>query len=182
MVKLVILDRDGVINEDSESYIKNAEEWKPVDGSLKAIARLHHAGYRVVVATNQAGISRGLFDIDDLNGIHAKMHKMVNEAGGHIDAVFFCPDVDQDSDCRKPNPGMLEDIARRLNIKLNHVPVVGDALRDIQAAQAVDAKPILVRTGKGSGTVASLKDLNGLLVFDDLRAAVDFILAQDIGG
>ena len=149
----------------------------PISGSLKAIARLHHAGYRVVVATNQAGIGRGLFDIDDLNRIHEKMHKMVHEAGGHIDAVFFCPDADQDSDCRKPNPGMLKDIARRLNIELTSVPVVGDALRDIQAARAVAAKPMLVRTGKGEMTLAGLKDLNGLWIFDDLRATVNFILS-----
>lgn len=177
-MKVIILDRDGVINQDSESYIKNPDEWIPIDGSLTAIARLHHAGYRVVVATNQAGIGRGLFDIDMLNGIHEKMHKMVHEAGGHIDAVFFCPDANQDSDCRKPNPGMLKDIAQRLNIELNHVPVVGDALRDIQAAQAVKAKPILVRTGKGAGTLAGLKDTKGLGIFDDLKATVDFILSS----
>jgi len=118
-MKLIILDRDGVINIDSDAFVKSPEEWIPIPGSLEAIARLNHAGYRVVVATNQSGIVRGLFDLETLNLIHRKMHRMVQEVGGLIDAVFFCPDVDEANPYRKPNPGMLLEIGRRLKCGLN---------------------------------------------------------------
>lgn len=152
-MKLVILDRDGVINFDSDQYIKSPEEWKPIPGSLEAIAKLYQAGYRIVVATNQSGVGRGLFEMDTLNAIHDKMHKAVIQAGGRLDAIFFCPHTNEDKcACRKPKPGMLQEIATRYNADLTDVPVVGDALRDLQAAVAVGAQPILVLTGKGKKT------------------------------
>lgn len=167
-MKLIILDRDGVINQDTDAYIKTPEEWIPLPGSLEAIARLNHAGYRIVVATNQSGIERGLFDVDTLNRIHAKMHHMLQDVGGLIDAVFFCPSADDNHPDRKPNPGLLRSIAARLGIHLAGIPVVGDSLRDIQAAHAVGARPILVRTGKGDRTLAALPDITGVRVFADL--------------
>lgn len=175
--KLVILDRDGVINYDSEQFIKSPEEWRPIPGSLEAIASLNQAGYKVVVATNQSGIGRGLFDMAMLNRIHARMHKLLAQVGGRIDAVFFCPHpADSACACRKPRPGMLEAIASRFHVDLHGVPAIGDALRDLQAAAAVGAQPILVRTGKGEATLA-LGDLPaGTRVYDDLAAAVRDLL------
>jgi D-glycero-D-manno-heptose 1,7-bisphosphate phosphatase len=158
-MKLVILDRDGTINHDSDQYIKSPAEWKPIKGSLEAIARLTQAGWRVVVATNQSGIGRGLFDMAALNAIHDTMHRAVHQAGGRIDAIFFCPHAgDSNCDCRKPKPGMLLEIARRMNVELDGVPMVGDSLRDLQAAAAAGAKPVLVLTGKGKKT----RDAGGL--------------------
>lgn len=154
-MKLIILDRDGVINYDSDQYIKSPAEWKPIPGSPEAIARLTQHGWRVVVATNQSGIGRGLFDMATLNAMHNKMHRIVNQAGGRIEAVFYCPDTDAaKSWCRKPNPGMYHAIAERYNLPLTDVPAVGDSLRDLQAADAVGAQPILVMTGKGKKTRA----------------------------
>src|SRR5450756_2364763 len=136
-MKLIILDRDGVINSDSDLFIKSPAEWLPLPGSLEAIARLNQAGYRVVVATNQSGVGRGLFDMTTLNAIHDKMHKAVNQLGGRIDAVFFCPHAqDAGCACRKPQPGMLLEIAERFNVALAGVPAIGDSLRDLQAASA----------------------------------------------
>ncbi len=177
-MKLVILDRDGVINEDSESYIKSADEWHPIPGSLEAIARLSQAGYRVVVVSNQSGVGRNLFSIEALNEIHEKMHRMIQEAGGYIEAVFFSPDIDNESHYRKPNPGMYIDIARRLKVNLQNVPSIGDSLRDIKAALAVNAKPILVCTGNGLNTLKSTDNNPELLVFNDLAAATNFLLEQ----
>jgi len=152
-MKLVILDRDGVINHDSPSYIKSPDEWKPIPRSLDAIARLTQADFRVVVATNQSGVGRGLFDMATLNAIHDKMHRAVGQAGGRIDAVFYCPHpMEANCGCRKPKPGLLEDISRRFNTSLQDVPCIGDQLRDLQAADAVGAQPILVLTGKGAKT------------------------------
>lgn len=178
-MKLIILDRDGVINEDSDNFIKSPEEWIPITGSLEAIARLTLAGYLVVVATNQSGIARGLFDIETLNRIHQKMHQQAQEAGGVIQAVFFCPDVDMANPDRKPNPGMLKKIAQRLKVSLKAVPVVGDSLRDLQAAQAAGAIPILVLTGNGRNTLNNCTDLSNVLVFDDLTAVADALLAEE---
>lgn len=177
-MKLIILDRDGVINHDSDAFIKSPDEWIPIPDSLESIARLCRAGYRVIVATNQSGIGRGLFTIEDLNRMHEKMHRLTYEAGGAIDAVFFCTDPDDANPDRKPNPGLLEDIARRLKVSLRGIPAVGDSWRDVQAAKAVGALPILVRTGQGEKTLAEGGDLEGVLVFDDLAAVADFILAQ----
>jgi D-glycero-D-manno-heptose 1,7-bisphosphate phosphatase len=170
-MKLVILDRDGTINHDSDQHIKSPAEWKPIKGSLEAIARLTQDGWHVVVATNQSGIGRGLFDMATLNAIHDTMHRALHQAGGRIDAIFFCPHVgDADCDCRKPKPGMLLEIARRMNMELDGVPMVGDSLRDLQAAAAAGARPVLVLTGKGRKT----RDAGGLpagtVIVPDLAA------------
>jgi len=176
-MKLVILDRDGVINHDSAAYIKNPDEWKPIPGSLEAVARLNQAGYRVVIATNQSGIGRGLFEMATLNAIHDKMHRALAHVGGRIDAVFFCPHIpDAGCACRKPRPGLLEEIARRLNVNLRNVPVVGDALRDLQAAAATGATPILVLTGSGAKTRKEGGLPEGTVIFADLAEAVKFIV------
>jgi len=168
-MKLVVLDRDGTINHDSDQYIKSPEEWKPIKGSLEAIARLSHAGYRVVVATNQSGIARGLFDTATLIAINQKMFRAVAQAGGRIDAVFFCPHAaDSDCDCRKPRPGMLLEISRRFNIPLTDVCMAGDALRDLEAARDAGARPVLVLTGKGRKTRDAGGLPSGTAVYADL--------------
>jgi len=170
-MKLVVLDRDGVINYDSDKFIKNADEWRPIPGSLDAIARLTQDGWRVVVATNQSGVGRGLFDMASLNAIHAKMHRAVNQAGGRIEAVFYCPDTDESQSlCRKPAPGMFHAIAERFNVSLERAPCVGDSLRDLQAAAAVRAQPILVLTGKGKKTRAAGNLPEATTVYPDLAA------------
>jgi D-glycero-D-manno-heptose 1,7-bisphosphate phosphatase len=170
-VKLVVLDRDGTINHDSDQYIKSPAEWKPIKGSLEAIARLTQAGFRVVVATNQSGIGRGLFDMATLNAIHDTMHRAVHLAGGRIDAIFFCPHADDaNCGCRKPKPGMLHEIAKRLNVDIEGVPMVGDSLRDLQAAAAAGAKPVLVLTGKGRKTRETGGLPPGTVVYPDLAA------------
>src|SRR5262245_58274471 len=176
-MKLVILDRDGVINLDSDAYIKNPDEWKPVPGSLKAIAKLTQAGFHAVVATNQSGVGRGLFEMATLNAIHDKMHRAVSQAGGRIDAVFYCPHgIEADCGCRKPKPGMLEEIGRRFNTDLRDVPVIGDALRDLQAAAAVGAQPILVLTGKGEKTRREGDLPPGTQIHPDLASAVGALI------
>lgn len=175
-MKLVILDRDGVINHDSDQYIKSVDEWKPIPGSLAAIARLNQAGYRVVVATNQSGVGRGLFETDTLIAIHDKMLKSLAQVGGRIDAIFFCPHTNTDNcECRKPKPGMLKEIAARFNADLAGVPAIGDSLRDLQAAIAVGAQPMLVLTGKGRKTVDDPELPPETLVFPDLAAAAAHI-------
>ncbi len=179
-MKLIILDRDGVINEDSDAFIKSVDEWIPLPGSIDAIARLTMNDYRVVVATNQSGIARGLFDIDTLMRMHDKMHQLVNEAGGAIEAIFFCPHGPDDGcGCRKPRAGMFRDIGTRLRVDLTGVPAVGDSLRDLQTAEVVGARPILVRTGKGEQTLATLGERAGLEVYDNLAAVVDALLLED---
>jgi D-glycero-D-manno-heptose 1,7-bisphosphate phosphatase len=179
--RIVILDRDGVINEDSDAYIKSAEEWIPIPGSLEAIARLNRAGWRVVVATNQSGVARGLFDIDTLTSIHNKMHRQVEQAGGKIEAVFFCAHGPDDGcNCRKPQPGLLHEIAARLRIDLLGVPVVGDSLRDIEAAQVVGARPILVQTGKGARTLATHSFGATVAVYKDLNAVAGDLADMEI--
>jgi D-glycero-D-manno-heptose 1,7-bisphosphate phosphatase len=173
MTKLIILDRDGVINFDSDQFIKSPEEWRPIPGSLEAIARLCQADYRVVVATNQSGIGRGLFDMPTLNAIHDKMHKACAVAGGRIDAVFFCPHTnDSNCGCRKPKTGMLEEVATRYGINLKGVPAVGDSLRDLEMAVQMEAQPILVLTGKGTKTQAKGGLPAGTLIYPDLAAVV----------
>jgi D-glycero-D-manno-heptose 1,7-bisphosphate phosphatase len=170
-VKLVILDRDGTINEDSDQYIKSPEEFHPIAGSLEAIARLTQAGYRVAVATNQSGIARGLFDTATLVAMHAKLQRLAAQAGGRIDAFFFCPHAaDFACECRKPKPGMLVEVARRFNVSLKDVYMVGDARRDVEAALAAGAKPVLVLTGKGAKTQAEGKLPPGTEVFENLAA------------
>jgi len=170
-MKLVILDRDGTINEDSDSHIKSTAEWRPIEGSLDAIARLTQAGYRVVVATNQSGIARGLFDTATLIAIHDRLQREAALAGGRIDAFFFCPHAaDSACDCRKPKPGMLLEIARRFNVSLADVYMVGDAQRDVEAAAAAGARPVLVLTGKGRKTLDDGKLPPGTDVYPDLAA------------
>ena len=176
-MKLVILDRDGVINHDSDDYIKSVDEWHPISGSLEAIARLNLSGYRVIVISNQSGLARGKFNIETLNTIHDKMHRLLAGYGGVIEAIFFCPhDPDDGCGCRKPRPGLYLDLAKRLRIKLNNVFAVGDKLSDIQAATAGGAKPVLVRTGYGRFAEHSGALPDGVPVFDDLAAFVDRLL------
>lgn len=181
-MRLIILDRDGVINHDSDDYIKTPAEWVPIPGSLEAVARLNQAGYRVVVATNQSALARKLMDIETLARIHEKMHQQLAAVGGVIDAVFFCPHGPDDGcACRKPKPGLFHDIAERLHLDLGDVPAIGDSPRDIQAANAAGARPILVRTGKGGLTLKQAAPaLAGVPVYDDLAAAVDALLAEPV--
>ncbi|TAM43637.1 MAG: D-glycero-beta-D-manno-heptose 1,7-bisphosphate 7-phosphatase [Gammaproteobacteria bacterium] len=182
-MKLVILDRDGVINHDSDAYIKSPEEWRPIAGSLEAIARLTREGYRVVVATNQSGVARGLFDMDTLGKIHAKMVDAVRAKGGEIDGIFFCPHGPDDKcHCRKPEPGLYEEIADRLKISLDGVYSVGDSERDVIAARAAAARPVLVRTGKGERTLRKGKNLGEVPVYPDLAAFVDGLLHGELSG
>jgi D-glycero-D-manno-heptose 1,7-bisphosphate phosphatase len=178
-MRLVILDRDGVINYDSEQFIKTPEEWRPIPGSLEAIASLNQAGFRVVVASNQSGVGRGLLDMATLNAIHAKMHSMLARVGGRIEAVFFCPHAaDSRCACRKPKPGLLLEIGLRYHVDLAGVPVIGDSLRDLQAARAVGAAPILVRTGKGMLTLQTGDLPEATRVFDDLAEVARALLAE----
>ena len=177
-MKLVILDRDGVINFDSDQYIKSPAEWRPLPGSIEAIARLNQNGFRITVATNQSGIGRGLFDMATLNAINDKMMELVFRNGGRIDALFFCPHTaEENCGCRKPKIGMYEEIAARFHTELKGVPCVGDGLRDLQAAEAVGAQPILVLTGKGKKTQAEGKMPKKTLVFADLAEAVRHLVS-----
>ena len=177
-MKLVILDRDGVINEDSDDYIKSPAEWRPIAGSLEAIVRLKHAGYRVVVASNQSGLGRGLFDYDDLFAIHDKMTRMLADIGTHVDGIFFCPHGPEDGcSCRKPGTGLLDDIAKRFGRTLSGTPFIGDSISDVQAAQAAGATPLVVRTGKPVDDSAA--ELAGVDVYDDLASAADSLIARD---
>jgi D-glycero-D-manno-heptose 1,7-bisphosphate phosphatase len=178
-MKVIVLDRDGVINHDSDAYIKNAEEWQPIDGSLEAIARLNHAGYIVVVASNQSGLARGYFDIEALAAMHRKMDDMLAKVGGRIDAVFFCPHGPEDGcSCRKPKPGMLLEIGQRFNVSLADLVFIGDTVADVKTARNVLAKPILVRTGKGLKAEKILQSDNQekVPVYDDLSSAVTAVL------
>ena len=182
-VSLVILDRDGVINHDSGDYIKSPDEWQPLPGSLEAIARLCRADYTVVVATNQAGVGRGLFSQEMLIRIHRKMASSIRDKGGRLDSVFFCPHSPAEQcGCRKPKPGMLLEISDRLGIGLSGVPVVGDSLRDLEAAEAAGAIPVLVKTGRGRLTQEKLSkgELSHTLgqtpVYADLAAFTDAVL------
>jgi D-glycero-D-manno-heptose 1,7-bisphosphate phosphatase len=170
-MKLVILDRDGTINHDSDNHIRSPEEWRPIKGSLEAIARLTQADYHVVVATNQSGIARGFFDTKTLFAIHEKLLRELSQMGGRIDAFFFCPHAAAHGcQCRKPQPGMLLEVARRFNVSLSDTFMVGDAQRDLEAAAAAGARPVLVLTGKGETTQAAGKLPVGTRVFPDLAA------------
>ncbi|NOX75408.1 MAG: D-glycero-beta-D-manno-heptose 1,7-bisphosphate 7-phosphatase [Gammaproteobacteria bacterium] len=183
-MRLVILDRDGVINEDSDDFIKSPDEFVPLPGSLNAIARLKQAGFTVAVATNQSGLARGLFDQNTLEAMHRKLQDLLAERSAHIDGIFHCPHgPDQGCDCRKPKPGLLKQISARFSLPLAGVPVIGDSLRDLEAARAVGARPMLVRSGKGQRTLARGEGLEGVPVFDDLAAAVESLLKEtaDVG-
>lgn len=177
--KLIILDRDGVINHDSDQFIKSPSEWKPIEGAVEAIARLNQNGYRVVVATNQSGIGRGLFDMATFNAINDKMMELVFRRGGRIDAIFFCPcTAEQACHCRKPDTGMFEDIAARFQTGLDGVPAIGDSLRDLEAASKVGCVPILVLTGKGKKTKEKAGLPRGTKIFADLGEAVKFLVVD----
>ena len=176
-MKLIILDRDGVINQDSDAFIKSPDEWKAIPGSLQAIAKLNQAGYLVVVATNQSGIGRKLFDMATLNAIHQKMHIAAQQVGAEIDAVFFCPHVSEDNcDCRKPKPGMLQEIASRYDVSLKGIHCIGDSLRDLQAGFVSGCLPHLVLTGKGKKTFEKGGLPPGTPIYPDLASMVDILL------
>ena len=185
-MKLVILDRDGTINEDSADYIKHPDEWLPLPGALQAIARLNHAGWHVVVASNQSGLGRGLFDVSTLNAMHAKMHKLLAAVGGRVDAVFYCPHGPEEAcRCRKPEPGLFEQIGERYGIDLRQVPVVGDTARDVVAGVAAGCEPHLVFTGKGAAFKGrSLPDTfpPGTRTHDDLAAFAEFLIQRETAG
>ncbi len=182
-MKLVILDRDGTINVDSVDYIKSADEWQPLPGALEAIARLNHAGWHVVVASNQSGLGRGLFEVSELNDIHAKMLQQLADLGGRLDAIFYCPHAPDDAcQCRKPASGLFEQIGERYGIHLKGVPAVGDSARDLVAAVAVGCEPHLVLTGKGEAHRGHpLPDTfpAQTTVHADLSAFVDHLLARE---
>jgi len=174
----VILDRDGVINVDSDQFVKSADEWQPLPGSLEAIAELNRHGFRVVVITNQSGIARGLFDLAELEAMHAKMQMLLAELNGQIDAIYFCPHgPDSACDCRKPKPGLFLKFAHDKNSDLTQVYAVGDSYRDVAAALAAGARPLLVKTGKGHKTLQHHPQLN-LPIFENLYDAATYIVSQ----
>ncbi len=178
-MKLIVLDRDGVVNHDSDDYIKSPDEWLPIDGSLEAIARLNHSGYTVAIATNQSGLARGHFSVEALTAMHKKMDDVLAKIGGRIDAVFYCPHGPDDAcSCRKPKPGMLLEIGQRFNVSLKDVVFIGDSISDINTAVNAHAKAILVRTGKGMKAEKILQSENKISVpvYDDLASAVTAIL------
>jgi D-glycero-D-manno-heptose 1,7-bisphosphate phosphatase len=181
-LKLVILDRDGTINADSDEFVKSPEEWQPLPGALEAIARLNHAGWHVAIASNQSGLGRGLFDVASLNAMHTKMLKALAAHGGRIDAIFFCPHTPDDNcTCRKPLPGLFEQIGERFGVDLHGVPAVGDSLRDVQAGALVGCEPHLVLTGKGEAYRGRpLPDTFpvGTRVHEDLGAFADALIAR----
>lgn len=179
IVKTAILDRDGVINYDSSEFIKSPDEWIAIPESLEAIARLSYAGWRVVIATNQSGLARGLFDMDTLNDIHAKMHQQLSAVGGHIDSIFICPHGPlENCACRKPLPGLFLDIGRRYELNLADCFAVGDSLRDIQAAHSVGCQTSLVLTGNGMKTQQHSLP-NGCSIHTHLATVVDYWLKHD---
>jgi len=176
----IILDRDGVINQDSDDYVKSLDEFIPIPGSVAAIAKLCQAGYKVLVATNQSGIARGYSDLTTLQAMHEKLGEELAQLGSEITDIAFCPHgPDEGCDCRKPKPGMYQTLAKKHGFDLQDVPVIGDSLRDLQAAQAVAARPILVRTGKGLRTLAKGEGLEDIPVYDDLAAAAEALLAEE---
>jgi len=183
--RLVIVGRDGILNEFREGHVTAPEEWRPVPGALEAVARINHAGWHVAVATNQSGVGRGMIDMSAVNAVHARMHQMLQQQGGRIDAVFFCPHTPEEQcDCRKPKPGLLLDIGRRYGLDLGEVPMVGDTLRDLQAAVAAGCQPHLVLSGRARGLQGDaleqlLAQAPGAQVHADLGAFADFLLGRD---
>ena len=188
VVKLVILGRDGILNEFRDDHVKAPEEWIPVPGAMEAVARLNHAGWHTVVATNQSGIGRGMIDMASVNAVHAHMHKLLMAVGGRIDAVFFCPhSPDEQCDCRKPLPGLMHEIGLRYSIDLKHVPMVADTLRDLQAAHAAGCEPHLVCTGRAAGLDAAqvrqmVDQVPGTQVHADLAAFAEHVLSRPVPG
>jgi D-glycero-D-manno-heptose 1,7-bisphosphate phosphatase len=181
---LIILDRDGVVNFDSDHYIKSIAEWQPIPGSIEAIALLSQAGFTVVIATNQSGLSRGLFTLDDLESIHEKLRELVSDAGGHLSGIFYCPHLPEDvCQCRKPNTGLVDAIEREFDCSVQGASFIGDSLKDLQLALAKNCLPVLVKTGNGEKTLAQLQsgvlaeaELKQIVVFPDLRSACDYLL------
>lgn len=176
----IILDRDGVINHDSDNYIKSVDEWLPIEGSIQAIANLYRHGYKIVVATNQSGLSRGYYTELDLQAMHTKMCDLVKDAGGEIEGIFYCPHKPEDQcECRKPKPGLLNDIETTYDINLHDAYFVGDSLKDIQAAMTKGCQPILVKTGKGPITLEAIKDKSQyahVRIFNDLADFTAYLL------
>lgn len=178
-MSFIILDRDGVINYDSDYYIKSPDEWQPIPGSLDAIALLNRRGFRVVVATNQSGIGRGYYDVKTLSLIHDKLFRELAAVGGHIDEVFFCPHVPDDQCfCRKPNPGLLCQIEQKYDINLKDTFFIGDSIVDVKAAQTVGCKPLLVLTGKGRQSLAAYPELLLVENFSNLASAVQYVISD----
>lgn len=182
--RLVILDRDGVINHDSDDFVKTPDEWLPIDGSIEAIAKLSSAGFTVAVATNQSGIGRKIIDRPTLEAMHEKLRSLVKDAGGHVDRIVYCPHHPDDGcDCRKPAPGLYIQLSRKYAMPLDGVPVIGDTERDLEAARAVNGRPILVLTGKGEQTSADIeKRGESVETFADLDAVATQLIAEASGG
>ena len=184
-IKLVILGRDGILNEYRDDHVKSPQEWVTVPGAMEAVSRLNHAGWHTVVATNQAGIGSGMIDMASINAVHAEMHRRLMAQGARVDAVFFCPHTPGDRcDCRKPQPGMMREIARRYGVDLEDVPMVGETLRDLQAAQAAGCRPHLVRTGRAARltddeVAAMLAQVPGAQAHSDLGAFAEHLLAHE---
>ena len=178
MERFVAIDRDGVINEDSDEYIKSESELIPIAGSLDGIARLTQAGFRIAIVSNQSGLARGLFDLAALNGIHKKLQDCLSRNGGRVEMIFFCPHGPADQcNCRKPRPGLLLEIEDRLNLDLTGLPFIGDSFSDVEAARGVGMEPILVRTGKGERTLIDYSaKLSGVRVFTNLNEAAHDLL------
>jgi len=181
-MKLIILDRDGVINQDSDNFIKSVDEFIPLPGSIEAIARLKHAGYKVYVATNQSGISRGFYTVETLHAMHKKLADLLKEHNTKIDGIEFCPHgPDDNCDCRKPKAGMYLTIAKQVGLSdYSEILVVGDSLRDLQAAQTINAKPHLVKTGKGERTIKKDEGLDGIPVYTDLNDFVNQLVKENV--
>ena len=185
VLKLVILGRDGILNEYREDHVKAPSEWQPIDGALEAVARLNHAGWHAVIATNQSGIGRGMIDMASVNAVHAHMMQRLAAVGGRLDAVFFCPHTPEDQcDCRKPQPGLMKEIARRYGIDLKLVPMVSDTLRDMLAAQAAGCEPHLVLSGRSAGLDDAqiahvMAQVPGVHLHDSLNSFAEFLLRRD---
>ena len=176
-VRLVIVDRDGVINEDSDDYIKSPHEWRAIPGSVEAIGDLYRAGFEIVVVTNQSGLARGFFSEDALRGIHARMTEAVRDAGGEFAGIYYCPHLPSDDcDCRKPRPGLVRQLERDLNVSAIGAPFIGDKVSDVDLAAAVGGRPLLVRTGRGREAERALAG-RAIETFADLRAAANALLA-----
>ncbi|MGI9277713.1 MAG: D-glycero-beta-D-manno-heptose 1,7-bisphosphate 7-phosphatase [Endozoicomonas sp.] len=177
MNKLIILDRDGVINEDSDNYVRSVDEWIPIPGSIDAIARLSKTGFKIAVATNQSGIARGFFNLDTLAAMHNKMTTLVVSLGGRIHSIKFCPHGPDDKcRCRKPAPGLIQQIEEELGISAQDAWLIGDSLRDLQAAREAGCKPVLVKTGKGERTLAKGENLEDVPVYNNLAEFTDSLL------
>lgn len=174
----IILDRDGVINYDSDAYIKSPDEWIPIPGSLEAIAELNRAGFQVIIATNQSGVARGYYDLEILDSIHEKFMRELAAVGGYIEEIFFCPHhPDEHCGCRKPKPGMLEQIQKKYALDLTETFFIGDSHVDMHAAQAVGCRPILISTGKGELALKKYPELSKLPHFPDLARAVEYVIS-----